>query len=280
MGLSYRTIEIADYAKVDTPSDRGQRPELRWLEIASLVIDETYQREITNVGRKNVRRIAWEFNWSMFSPLIVAPVGVGKYAIIDGQHRATAAALCGESSVPCAIIECERGEQARAFRAINGNTTRLHSLHVFHAGVLAGERNAVEISRVCAESGVSILRYPVPTSKHRPGETLACRTIGKLLAKFGDACVAATLTAMRQSGDGNAGLFTHGIIFGCCEVLADHPEWRKNRTALIAAFDEIDLGTTWDDAAAAAARLRGTSALNQFESRLVGELTKIFRGKQ
>src|ERR1700690_2596042 len=110
-----RAIEVGDYAAITIPRSLGQPPKLEWLSIADLVIDPEYQREITFVGRKNVRRIAGSFNWAMFTPVMVAPVGSSKFAIVDGQHRATAAKLCGLDRVPCMIIHADRGGQAMAF---------------------------------------------------------------------------------------------------------------------------------------------------------------------
>jgi len=88
-----------------------------------LVVDPAYQRPIIGRGRHNVDRIARTFSWSCFAPVVVAPVEGGKFAIIDGQHRTTAAALVGLESVPCHVVAAAREAQAAAFKAINGVTT-------------------------------------------------------------------------------------------------------------------------------------------------------------
>ncbi len=266
--------------KVSPPSSFGRPPRLDWIAIRDLAVDPDYQREITLIGRQNVRRIVTEFNWSMFAPVVVAAVGGGRFAIVDGQHRVTAAALCGLDKVPCAIIECSRSEQAAAFKAINGNTTRLYSIQVHHAAVMAGEPEALRIAEVCAKAGITICRYPKSTKDMKPGETVSVRALGRVIFKFGDAVVVPTLTAIRQAWDGNAGVLTQTIIYGACEVLADHPEWRSNQKALTAAFDQIDLDTLYHEAASVAARTKGTSTLNQFESRLVDALEKQFRASK
>ena len=51
------------------------------------------------------------------------PVAGGKFAIIDGQHRTTSAAIVGYETVPCQIVIAAKEEQAAAFKAINGTTT-------------------------------------------------------------------------------------------------------------------------------------------------------------
>ena len=148
MSVAYRHIETESYAKVGVPQSFGRPPRLEWISIRDLVVDPDYQREITLVGRANVRRIATEFNWSMFTPVIVAAVGSNKFAIVDGQHRVTAAVICGIEKVPCALIECMRGEQAAAFKAINANVTRLSSIQVYHASLIANDADALEIAKV------------------------------------------------------------------------------------------------------------------------------------
>jgi hypothetical protein len=111
------------YAKLAIPAELWHR----WNGCRFLVVDPEYQREISNVGRKNIRHIAENFCWSMFSPVMVAAIGGAKYAIVDGQHRSTAAALCGiDRRSRANVIEAPRGEQAAAFRAVNANTTRPH----------------------------------------------------------------------------------------------------------------------------------------------------------
>ncbi len=137
--MSYRAITVDGYARPEGCAAPGPAPMLQWLDIATLVVDDRYQRPIYGAGHKNVRAIAAAFQWSRFAPLIVAPVEGGRFAIIDGQHRATAALLCGMVQVPCQVITADAGDQAAAFRAINGQVTRIHSLAVQHAALMAGE---------------------------------------------------------------------------------------------------------------------------------------------
>src|SRR5215210_1509111 len=101
----------------------GPSPMLQLLKISELVVDPTYQRPIVGKGRTNVHRIAQSFSWSCFSPVVVSPIEGGKFAIIDGQHRTTAASLLGLETVPCQVVIAAREEQATAFKAINGITT-------------------------------------------------------------------------------------------------------------------------------------------------------------
>src|ERR1700693_5195445 len=92
---------------------------LQWLKITDLVVDPAYQRPIVGKGRRNVDRIARAFSWSCFAPVVVSPVEGGKFAIIDGQHRTTAAALVGFDSVPCQVVIAAREEQGADLQVTN-----------------------------------------------------------------------------------------------------------------------------------------------------------------
>ena len=89
-----RPISIEGFEKPKSVS-AGAAPMLQWLKITDLVVDPAYQRPIIGKGRQNVDRIAREFSWSCFAPVVVSPVAGGRFAIIDGQHRTTSAAIVG-----------------------------------------------------------------------------------------------------------------------------------------------------------------------------------------
>jgi hypothetical protein len=274
-----RPIETASYASIKTPSSLGRPPKLEWIAIRDLVIDPEYQRDITNVGRTNVRHIAETFDWNKFAPVIVAAAGSGKFAIVDGQHRTTAAALCGVDRVPCAMIDAAKLAQAQAFRDINGNITRLHALQLFHAAVAAGDAEAVATIEVARRAGVTIMRSPNPPLQMKSGQTNCAGIIGKGITRFGaDVCVLA-LRCIVETGGGNPGLLNRTIVWGTIEVLADHPEWCAQERALIEAFDTFDLEDFWRGATASAARMRGTSSTDQFEATLVAALSAHFAGR-
>lgn len=252
-----RRIETESYAKVSPPSSFGPPPRLEWLSISALRIDPVYQREITLVGRKNIRKIASEFDWSMFSPVMVASIGSDLFAIVDAS----------------------RIDQARAFRSINSNTTRLHLVQLHHAAAAAGDATAALIQSACAKAGVSIVRFPTQTTAMKPGETMAVATIGKCISKFGEATTVSGLKALVATGGGNPGALVRTVIEGVIEVLADHKEWMADEKRLHAAFDSIVIDDLLTEARTIAARTKGTSTVDQFEGRLVGALDSFFKGK-
>lgn len=154
-----------------------------------------------------IARIHNEFDWNRFAPLIVAPVpGKGLFAVIDGQHRATAALLRGFDMVPCSIVDAKAREQAAIFAAVNGNVTPVSILQLFKAGRAAGTPWAVEIDSVCQAAGLVPLLYPKPKSVIKPFETMAIGTLRHELQRFGAAEVTDALRfAVKQPGASEPG---------------------------------------------------------------------------
>jgi hypothetical protein len=214
---------------------------LQWLTIADLIVDPAYQRPIVGNGRRNVERIAQEFSWSCFAPVVVSPVEGGKFAIIDGQHRTTAAALVGFDSVPCQVVIAAREEQAAAFKAINGTTTPISRMALHAAALVANEPWAVQLAHVCACAQVELLRYPVPAERQAAGQTMAVGAIAQCLRRYGEATLITALQCVTQTANNQAGALSARTIKALCEVLHGDRERRDSGLALLEAFDSIDL---------------------------------------
>jgi hypothetical protein len=140
--MTLRAIDLAPLRPRYTgpASEVGERPELQWVKISRLRIDPRYQREIGRRGADNILAIAPAFKWAKFAPVVVAPIAGGLFAIVDGQHRTTAAALRGFESVPCVIIAADEADQADAFVAINANVTAMSPLQLHAARLAAGNK--------------------------------------------------------------------------------------------------------------------------------------------
>lgn len=165
--MTYRVIEIGDRPVV--PRTLEARPQLQWLRIADLVIDEDYQRPLKPGSWRQIEKIAAAFTWSHFSPVLVAPVGE-KFAIIDGQHRTHAAKLVGLTEVPCMVVDLDESGQARAFAAVNGVVTAVNVGHVFKAAFRAGEPWALAAKAAVEQSGARLVPYTPSATMKKPGE--------------------------------------------------------------------------------------------------------------
>ena len=186
--MTVRGIDISGAAPVDREGiGAGAVPELRWIRIADLVIDEAFQRPLERRSWTAINRIAQGFSWGKFAPVVASPIVGGKYTLIDGQHRTHAAALCGFDAVPAMIVVLTPEDQAASFAAINGNVTAMSGFHVYKAALAAGEQWAVA-SRDAVQSGGCRLMTSHPSSKNRDPRDVYCiatvkRFVGKGLAR-------------------------------------------------------------------------------------------------
>jgi hypothetical protein len=237
---TFRALSIEGMAAIARGHEPGPPPRLEWIALADCVIDETYQRPISRAGVTNLRRIAAEFSWSRFSPLIVAPTPFGKWAIIDGQHRATAALLLGYERAPAQIVDITQREQAAAFRSVNGNVTRPHALGIFHAAVAGGDALAVSLNDAAVEAGVRIMPYPREKARLNLNETLAHETMRRIVKRWGRTALVLTLKCMTQTRHNRIGVINQWSVRSIGSAIGPRRDWQEQPAAVIAAIDTYD----------------------------------------
>ena len=174
-------------------------------------------------------QIAENFDWSKFAPVIVAPVEGGQFAIVDGQHRTTAAMLRNIEQVPCQVVQADRAKQAAAYAAVNGNITKTTPQQLYHARLAANDPDAFEIANVCSAAGVEVIRRNIPLSEMKVGQTQAIGALTRCLKLYGRDTLITSLQCITQTADGNAGFVRATIIEALCQVLHDAPAWREIR---------------------------------------------------
>jgi hypothetical protein len=150
--MTHRGIHI-DGRAVAAPNP-GPAPMLQWIAVDRLVIDDAYQRPLLPGNWKAIEKIAQNFQWSRFSPVLVAPVTGGLFAVIDGQHRVHAAAICGITDVPAMVVQVGIEEQSRAFAWVNSQSIRVSVFHIFKAAFSAGDDWAVRADAAVSGGGV------------------------------------------------------------------------------------------------------------------------------
>ncbi|QOZ25309.1 DUF6551 family protein [Bradyrhizobium sp. CCBAU 51753] len=231
--------------------DAKEKPRLFWIAITNLRVDERYQRKI--VGRaseKSVLSIAENFSWAKFAPVVVAEIDGDEelFAVIDGQHRTTAAALRGIRDVPCLVMKAGFADQADAFAAINGGVTAISTMQLYHARVAAGDAESVALHEACRDGGVTICRYPIPAADIRVGETLAAARLARQLKRYGRDVFVAALSCITKTGDGNIGMVRAPVVEALCAVLDGEPAWGGAGDALIDAMQSFDFFKAYSDA--------------------------------
>jgi hypothetical protein len=236
----------------------GPSPVLQWLPIADLVVDPSYHRPIVGKGCRKVIRIARAFSWSCFGPVVVTAREDGKFAIIDGQHRTTAAALIGFASVPCQIVVADRAAQAIACKAINGMPHQISKMALHAAALGASEQWAVQLAEICARAEVELLRYPVPVDRQAAGQTMAIGAVAQCLRRFGEATLITALQCVTQTPNNRPGVLSARMIKALCEVLDADRQRRDSGLALLEAFDGIELAALQNAASAEAERKKSS----------------------
>lgn len=224
--------------------------ELMWVELGDLFIDPKYQRPISANGEKNIRQVIENFSWSLFSPIVICKRERGKYAIIDGQHRAIAALTHGGiAKVPALCINGTAHDEAKAFSVINGAVTAITPSQLWYARVIAGDQNTVLLDRLLNELGIRILRSTLPENKMKAGDTSAIVALEKFYKKFKAGVLTNALKWVMLTGKGNPGYLRGPIIQAHCEILAEHPEWYARQEDLMTAIRSVGIKYLWAMAA-------------------------------
>jgi hypothetical protein len=269
-----RTISTEGFGKPEAISP-GPEPMLRWIAIADLCIDPHYQGPITGLRRGDVQRIAQAFSWSCFTPVVVAPFEAGKFAIIDGQRRTTAAALIGLQSVPCQIVEADREQQALAFRAINRGVGSPSRMARHAAAVAASDAHAVGLAGICIRAGVELLRYPVPLDRQAAGQTMAVGALAQCLRRYGENTLITALQCVTQTTNNQPGVLSARMIKALCVVLNGDRQLCDSGLALLEAFDAIDL-IALQNAASGKGAISDISAVERIAHQIRLELSRLF----
>jgi hypothetical protein len=98
--------------------------QLKWLAPTDLLVDATYQRDLSERSMRLIRKMIENFSWNRMKPPIVVQVGPASLHIVDGQHTAIVAASIGIPQIPVFVVKAEGlDERARAF--VGHNTDRV-----------------------------------------------------------------------------------------------------------------------------------------------------------
>lgn len=175
-----------------TPSVlEGPAPELVWLALDRLVINDAYQRHISEKSVTLIRRMVERFDWGRVKALSVARLEDGRYEVIDGQHTAIAAATHGQiDALPCLVTSGKTLEARSAdFVSLNRDRLSMTPMQVFYAELAAGEELAVDVARGVELAGGRVLRYPPPFARFQPGDLVCIAALKRLACRGGPAYV-------------------------------------------------------------------------------------------
>jgi hypothetical protein len=179
----------------------GARPELRWVSPVSILVDESYQRDLGRRSYALIRAMMENFAWRKMKPPIVVEVDQGLHCV-DGQHTAIAAASIGIPEIPVFIVEgASITERADSFIAHNRDRIVMQPLDIYRARIAAGDPDALDCANVCQRAGVRI-RQIQPAGKVLIGDTGAVGTIQRLVKRRGVQKSRMLLQAFVEGGRG------------------------------------------------------------------------------
>lgn len=223
-----------------TPSALGEPPALVWIALEELVINDAYQRHISERSVTLIRRMVARFDWGRVKALSVVAIGGGKYEVIDGQHTAIAAATHGGiDALPCLLTRGkDQAERAADFVSLNRDRLAMTPMQVFFAELAAGEELAGDVDRGVRAAGGRVLKYPPPHAKFDVGDAICVAQLRALARAGGVAyvkravriCVegrcapvkAVTLKALQKLIWGGKGLSAGVTDIGLAAALARH----------------------------------------------------------
>lgn len=191
-----RPIDVSELERVQ-PIDQPA-PILDWVRIDRIVMDDDFQRPLGRNNREAIRRIAENFQWSRFSPVLLAPIEGGLFSCIDGQHRAHAAALCGFEAVPAMVAIVPKSEQARAFVHVNSTQIRVSAHQVYKAALAAKEPWAIQCRDAVHDAGCRLMFANASTASKKAGEIYAIGLIKGLIGQGKAWAVTSGLRAIRD----------------------------------------------------------------------------------
>lgn len=251
--MTFRQIDTSAFSPAELRDQPA--PSLSWVDLSALVIDERYQRQITPKGRALIQRIANGWDWKRYQPILIAATTDGRFAVVDGQHRAHAAAVVGLQSLPAMIVPMAPAEQASSFTAVNTERVALNKAAIFKAQLAAGDPIAIEAARLCEEAGCRLMTYAPTASQRKPGDVFVHKLILSMAANGEGEAVIAGLRAIRQSEFGQSadyigGLrpYDGGILLTWLPAVASSQLFL--RLDLAAVVDLIDWETLAEDARA------------------------------
>lgn len=229
-----------------TPGRKADRPELAWVEIDRLVIDDSYQRPLGKSNWANIKKIAGAFDWNRFTPILVSRRDGGLFAIVDGQHRAHAAALRGFDAVPAMVTRMTPAEEARAFAWVNGQVTAITVFHVYKAALAAWEPWAMDCREAVEAAGCRLMTSNSSAAMKRPREIYPIGLIRKHVEVGRGEMVTAALDAIVKSeGGAHAAYYGDPVLNPLFAALAELEDWRA--VDLPAFLEQHDLLGLRDD---------------------------------
>jgi hypothetical protein len=184
--MTYRAITKMNMPDITPAGADMPEPVFERADPGKLLVDETYQRNLSERSVRLIRKIVAHWDWRTFMPPVVVKTKHGLH-IIDGQHTAIAALTHpGIKTIPVMVVQADEiTDRAKAFLGRNRDRITVTPNQLYAAAVAAGDEDAVTMHQVCERAGIKILKQPPAAGAFKIGETLAVSTIRALVSRRG-----------------------------------------------------------------------------------------------
>lgn len=251
------------------------QPMLIWASLDQLVIDRRYQRGLTAKGRGAIQRIANDWDWTKYQPILVAPAEGGRMAVVDGQHRAHAAALVGLEAIPAMTVPMTPKQQAAGFAAVNRDRVGINLNQIYRAELAAGTGWAVRARDAVAEGGCELATAHPSAINRQPRVIYGISLIRRMVEHGEAAAVTAGLRAITQSDQrDDLAAYANQVLTPWLGALAQNQRFLS--LDLPSHFDAFDILTMLDEARIKA-RQTGQNSRQIVTSEIVETLAAMVR---
>jgi hypothetical protein len=195
-----RPIRPLTLRDIDPGMAEAGAPEFLEVDPRELVVDDAYQRGLSERSITLIRTIVTVWDWRRFKPPIVSRRGE-QLVVIDGQHTAIAAATHPQiHTIPVMVVAAsDQAAEAQAFVGHNRDRVALTTCQIHFAALAAGDERARHIDAAARGAGVKILRLPPRGGVFKPGDCMAVAVIGRMVERHGSARAADMLRVLVEA---------------------------------------------------------------------------------
>lgn len=237
-----------DTAKSATGPVIGDPPSLEWLAVGRLQIEPAYQRATDgHKSRKIIAGMVREWNWTLCQPLVASRRHDGSIYVIDGQHRLEGAKKRGDiPHLPCTVLPAlDHAGEAAAFVALNTKRQALSQTDVFAGMLAAGDRDALALEKMLAETGWTLARH-TNTADYKPGQLACAPMLSRAFNGIGEAPVRNALTTLREAFPDRPVRTASRLLQALMLLFSDEGYWKRvDPDALIDTIGAVDDPADW-----------------------------------
>ncbi len=198
----------------------GEPPEMRMVSPLDLLVEPSYQRDLSGRSVSLIRKIVTGWDWAKFKAPICAETADGLF-VIDGQHTAIAAACHPKVwRIPVMVMNVEQvSTRAGAFVSHNRDRIAMSPAQLLYAEATARDAEASAVLEIAERVGASIPRQPTQKGRAKPGEVAAVTALRRVYRSSPKVLEKSLRIAVRAS----CAPITATVIFALQIILSTKP---------------------------------------------------------